>query len=308
MGQKVHPIGFRLGVNVGNRHVKEWQGKWYADKDYTKFLHEDLRVRQLIMGRLAEAGVSRVDIERSANQMTVTIHAAKPGIVIGKSGVKVEELRRNLEGMTGKKVRVTIQEIRQPELDAYLVARSVAEQLEKRVAFRRAMKQAVGRGMRFGAKGIRVQVSGRLGGAEMSRREGDRDGRVPLHTLRADIDFGIAESHTTYGVIGVKVWVYRGDILPAGREPAAGTVTGRPATGRPPTRPGLAPAPAAPAAPPAPAPAAAPTAVAPEAAAPRPRAPRATPVAAPAAAPAADPTPSAPDAVTPAAAEPDGEA
>ena len=167
MGQKVHPIGFRLGVNVGNRHVKEWQGKWYADKDYTKFLHEDLRVRSLIMGRLAEAGVSRVDIERSANQLTVTIHAAKPGIVIGKSGVKVEELRRNLEGMTGKRVRVTIQEIRQPELDAYLVARNVADQLERRVAFRRAMKQVVGRAMRFGAKGVRIQVSGRLGGAEM---------------------------------------------------------------------------------------------------------------------------------------------
>src|SRR3954464_5339123 len=223
MGQKVHPIGFRLGVNVGNRHVKEWQGKWYADKDYTKFLHEDLRVRQLIMNRLAEAGVSRVDIERSANQMTVTIHAAKPGIVIGKSGVKVEELRRGLEGMTGKRVRVTIQEIRQPELDAYLVARSVAEQLEKRVAFRRAMKQAVGRAMRFGAKGVRVQVSGRLGGSEMSRREWDRDGRVPLHTLRADIDFGISEAHTTFGVIGVKVWIYRGEVLSDRRQPAAGT-------------------------------------------------------------------------------------
>src|SRR3954464_13080803 len=217
MGQKVHPIGFRLGVNVGNRHVKEWQGKWYADKDYTKFLHEDLRVRQLIMGRLAEAGVSRVDIERSANQMTVTIHAAKPGIVIGKSGVKVEELRRNLEGMTGKRVRVTIQEIRQPELDAYLVARSVADQLERRVAFRRAMKQAVGRAMRFGAKGVRIQVSGRLGGAEMSRREWEREGRVPLHTLRADIDFGQAEARTTYGVIGVKVWIYRGDVAPTAR-------------------------------------------------------------------------------------------
>jgi len=212
MGQKVHPIGFRLGINIGNRHVKEWQGRWYADKDYTKFLHEDLNVRQLIMGRLAEAGVSRVDIERSTNQLTVTIHAAKPGIVIGKSGVKVEELRRNLESMTAKRVRVTIQEIRQPELDAYLVARSVADQLERRVAFRRAMKQSVGRSMRFGAKGIRVQVSGRLGGAEMSRREWEREGRVPLHTLRADIDFGQAEARTTYGVIGVKVWIYRGDI------------------------------------------------------------------------------------------------
>src|SRR5215831_2969348 len=219
MGQKVHPIGFRLGVNVGNRHVKEWQGKWYADKDYTKFLHEDLNVRQMIMNRLAEAGVSRVDIERSANQMTVTIHAAKPGIVIGKSGVKVEELRRNLEAMTGKRVRVTIQEIRQPEINAMLVARSIADQLEKRVAFRRAMKQAVQRAQRFGAKGVRVQVSGRLGGSEMSRREWDRWGRVPLHTLRADIDYGMTEAHTTYGVIGVKVWVYRGDFTPDGRSP-----------------------------------------------------------------------------------------
>jgi small subunit ribosomal protein S3 len=255
MGQKVHPIGFRLGVNVGNRHVKEWQGKWYADKDYTKFLHEDLRVRQLIIGRLAEAGVSRVDIERSANQMTVTIHAAKPGIVIGKSGVKVEELRRNLEAMTGKRVRVTIQEIRQPELDAYLVARSVADQLERRVAFRRAMKQAVGRAMRFGAKGVRIQVSGRLGGAEMSRREWEREGRVPLHTLRADIDFGQAEARTTYGVIGVKVWIYRGDVAPTARivgtDPAVAAATapdrrggGRPGPGGP-GGPGRGPAPAA---------------------------------------------------------------
>src|SRR3954452_9024256 len=225
MGQKVHPIGFRLGVNVGNRHVKEWQGKGDADKEYTKFLHEDLRVRSLIMGRLAEAGVSRVDIERSANQLTVTIHAAKPGIVIGKSGVKVEQLRRNLEGMTGKRVRVTIQEIRQPELDAYLVARSVGDQLERRVAFRRAMKQAGGRAMRFGAKGVRFQVSGGLGGAEMSRREWEREGRVPLHPLRADIDFGQAEARTTYGVIGVKVWIYRGDVQPTARLTEA-SVTG----------------------------------------------------------------------------------
>jgi small subunit ribosomal protein S3 len=223
VGQKVNPIGFRLGI------VKESQARWYSSKkSFTQYLQEDLRVRRLIMNRLTDAGVSRVDVERSANQMTVTIHAAKPGIVIGKSGVKVEELRKNLETTTGKKVRVTIQEIRQPELDATLVARSVAEQLTKRVAFRRAMKQAIGRSMRFGARGIRVQVSGRLGGAEMSRRESDRDGQVPLHTLRADIDFGLAEAHTTYGTIGVKVWVYKGQILPAGPEPALGTVAGRP--------------------------------------------------------------------------------
>ena len=296
MGQKVHPIGFRLGVNVGNRHVKEWMGKWYADKDYTKFLHEDLRVRQLIMGRLAEAGVSRVDIERSANQMTVTIHAAKPGIVIGKSGVKVEELRRNLEAMTGKRVRVTIQEIRQPELDAYLVARSVADQLERRVAFRRAMKQAVGRAMRFGAKGVRIQVAGRLGGAEMSRREWEREGRVPLHTLRADIDFGQAEARTTYGVIGVKVWIYRGDVAPTARvgqgdgmaaaaaapagrggRPGPGGPGGGPRAATPAAPAAAAPAAPAPAAPVAPAASAAPApaAPAPEAPAPEAQAPEA---------------------------------
>ena len=220
MGQKVHPDRFRLGVKVGDRHVKDWQGRWFATgKEYANLLHEDIRVRQHIMTRLADAGVSKVEIERSANMITVTIHAAKPGIVIGKSGVKVEELRRTLEAMTGKRVRVTIQEIRQPELDAFLVARSIADQLERRVAFRRAMKQAVQRAQRFGAKGVRVQVSGRLGGAEMSRREWEREGRVPLHTLRADIDFGQTEAHTTYGVIGVKVWIYRGDFTPDGRSP-----------------------------------------------------------------------------------------
>lgn len=198
--------------------IKDWQSKWYADKDYTDLLHEDLRVRRMLMKRLFDAGVPRVDIERSANQMTITIHSAKPGIVIGKSGAKVEELRRELEALTGKKVRVTIQEIRQPELDATLVARSVAEQLEKRVAFRRAMKQAVARSMKAGAKGIRVTTSGRLGGAEMSRREWEREGRVPLHTLRADIDFGQAEALTTFGVVGVKVWIYKGDVLPPAKE------------------------------------------------------------------------------------------
>lgn len=226
MGQKVHPVGFRLGV------IRTWSGRWYAGREYTTLLHEDIRVRELIMGRLQDAGVSRVEIERSANQMTVTIHAAKPGIVIGKSGVKVEELRKNLEALTSKRVRVTIQEIRQPELDAYLVARSVADQLERRVAFRRAMKQAVDRAMRFGGKGVRVQVSGRLGGAEMSRREWERRGRVPLHTLRADIDFGQAEAHTTFGLIGVKAWIYRGDVETSVRQvPEAPQVRpGRPVT------------------------------------------------------------------------------
>jgi small subunit ribosomal protein S3 len=220
MGQKVHPIGFRLGVKVGDRSVKDWQGRWFATgREYATLLLEDIRVRQHIMTRMQDAGVSKVEIERSANMITVTIHAAKPGIVIGKSGVKVEELRRTLETMTGKRIRVTIQEIRQPEIDAFLVARSIADQLEKRVAFRRAMKQAVQRAQRFGAKGVRVQVSGRLGGSEMSRREWDRWGRVPLHTLRADIDYGQTEAHTTYGIIGVKVWVYRGDFTPDGRSP-----------------------------------------------------------------------------------------
>jgi small subunit ribosomal protein S3 len=220
MGQKVHPTGFRLGVKVGDRSVKDWQGRWFATgREYADLLLEDVKVRQHIMTRMADAGVSRVEIERSANMITVTIHAAKPGIVIGKSGVKVEELRRTLEAMTGKRIRVTIQEIRQPEIDAFLVARSIADQLEKRVAFRRAMKQAVQRAQRFGAKGVRVQVSGRLGGSEMSRREWDRWGRVPLHTLRADIDYGQTEAHTTYGVIGVKVWIYRGDYTPDGRSP-----------------------------------------------------------------------------------------
>lgn len=212
MGHKVHPVGFRLGI------IKDWQSKWYADKSYTELLHEDLKVRRMLMKKLADASVPRVEIERSANQMTVTVHSAKPGIVIGKSGVKVEELRRELESLTGKKVRVTIQEIRQPELDATLIARSVAEQLEKRVAFRRAMKQAVGRAVKSGAKGIKITTAGRLGGAEMSRRESEREGRVPLHTIRADIDFGQAEALSTFGVIGVKVWVYRGEVLPPVKE------------------------------------------------------------------------------------------
>src|SRR3982751_4919981 len=244
MGQKVHPIGFRLGIKVGERSVKDWDGRWFATgKEYSDLLLEDIKVRQHVMSRMADAGVAKVEIERSANMITVTIHAAKPGIVIGKSGVKVEELRRTLEAMTGKRIRVTIQEIRQPETNAMLVARSIADQLEKRVAFRRAMKQSVQRAQRFGARGVRVQVSGRLGGSEMSRREWEREGRVPLHTLRADIDFGQAEAHTTYGVIGVKVWIYRGDVQAPVREEAfqparAGRTLPPPATvpaGRAPT-------------------------------------------------------------------------
>jgi len=209
VGQKVHPIGFRLGIN------KERQARWYADdRTFPTLLHEDLTIRRTIMSRLSDAGIPRVDIERSANQVGVTIHAAKPGIVIGKGGAKVEELRKTLEATTGKKARITISEIRQPELNATLLAQSIAEQLQRRVAFRRAMKQAVGRAMRFGARGVRVQVSGRLGGAEMSRREWEREGRVPLHTIRANIDYGLAEAHTTFGLIGVKAWIYLGDVVP----------------------------------------------------------------------------------------------
>jgi small subunit ribosomal protein S3 len=208
MGHKVHPIGFRLGI------LYPWQSKWYADKNYTELLHEDLRIRQTVFKRLSDAAISRVELERNANQVIVTIHTAKPGIVIGRGGQKVDELRTALEKLTNRRVRVNIIEIRQPELDAYLVAKSVAEQLERRVAFRRAMKQAVTRTMQRGARGVRIQVGGRLGGAEMSRRETEKEGRVPLHTLRADVDFGQAEAHTTFGRIGVKAWIYRGDVLP----------------------------------------------------------------------------------------------
>jgi small subunit ribosomal protein S3 len=216
MGHKVHPIGFRLGILYG------WQSKWYADKNYTELLHEDLGVRKMILKRLSDAAVSRVELERNANQVIVTIHTAKPGIVIGRGGQKVDELRTELEKLTGRRVRVNIVEIRQPELDAYLVARSVADQLERRVAFRRAMKQAVTRTMQRGARGVKIQVGGRLGGSEMSRRETEKEGRVPLHTLRADVDFGQAEAATTFGRIGVKAWIYRGDILPEPKPLRAG--------------------------------------------------------------------------------------
>ncbi|HEY8284421.1 MAG TPA: 30S ribosomal protein S3 [Chloroflexota bacterium] len=208
MGQKVHPVGFRLGIN------RTWQARWYAGRDYKTLLHEDLMLREYIFTRHRNAGIAMIEIERAVNRVTVMIHTAKPGIVIGKSGANVEELRKVLEQKTGKRVAVNILEIRQPDLNAVLVARNVAEQLEKRVAFKRAMKLTVQRAMQSGAKGIRINVAGRLGGAEMARREWERRGRVPLHTLRADIDFGTAVARTTYGVIGVKVWIYRGDVLP----------------------------------------------------------------------------------------------
>jgi len=217
LGRKVHPIGFRLKV------LRDWQARWYAEKAYKDLLHEDLRLRRMVFQRfssgsqMGDAGIAQVEIERSANQVTVTLLTAKPGIVIGKGGQKVEELRQELEREVGKKVRLNITEIRQPELNAYLVAKSVAEQLEKRVAYKRAMKQAVSRSMRAGAKGCKIECAGRLAGAEMKRREWEREGRVPLQTLRADIDYGMAEAHTTFGRIGVKVWIYKGDVLPIAR-------------------------------------------------------------------------------------------
>ncbi len=212
MGHKVHPIGFRLGI------IKDWESRWYADRDYTKLLHEDIALRGLIRKRLADAGVPKIEIERSANNLTVTIHTAKPGIVIGKAGAKVEELRKLLEASSGSKVRLNIQEIRQPELDAELVARSIAEQIERRVAYKRAIKQAAARSMQRGAKGIKIIAAGRLGGAEMKRREREVAGKVPLQTFRADIDFGMAEASTTFGKIGIKCWIYRGEVLPKRKE------------------------------------------------------------------------------------------
>jgi len=208
VGHKVHPIGFRLGVIYG------WQSKWYADRHYRDLIHEDLAIRNFIAKTLRDAGVSRVEIDRNANMVLVTIHTARPGIVIGRGGQKVDELRQRLETLSGRRVRVNIVEIRQPELDSTLVARSVAEQLERRVSHRRAMKQAVTRTMQRGSEGIKIIVGGRLGGAEMSRRETEKAGRVPLHTLRANIDYGTAEAATTFGRIGVKVWIYKGEILP----------------------------------------------------------------------------------------------
>jgi small subunit ribosomal protein S3 len=208
LGHKVHPLGFRLGV------IRDWQAKWYAEKSYQAFLSEDINLRKAIQSRYTEAGISQVVIERQANKVTVTIHTARPGVVIGRGGQRVDELRAHLESKFGKRVQLNIVEIQQPELDAFLVARAIADQIEHRVAFRRAMKQAVFRTMQAGAKGIRMSAAGRLGGAEIARREILHQGQVPLHTLRADIDYGFTEAATTLGRIGVKVWIYRGDILP----------------------------------------------------------------------------------------------
>ncbi len=208
MGRKVHPMGFRIGV------IRDWQAKWYADKHYVEFLQEDLKLRQAIRSGYNEASVSLVEIDRQANKVVVTIYTARPGVVIGRGGQRVDEMRQNLESLVGKRIQLNIQEIRQPELDAYLVARSVAEQIERRVAYRRAMKQAIFRTIQAGAKGMRINCAGRLAGAEIARREMTHEGQVPLHTLRADIDYGFTEACTTLGRIGVKVWIYKGDILP----------------------------------------------------------------------------------------------
>ena len=208
MGQKVHPIGFRLG------YIKTWSSRWYAEKDYAKLLHEDLKIRKIVKKKLYHAGVAKVEIERSGNQIKITIHTARPGIIIGRKGAEVDKLKVELEAMTKKQVYINIKEIKKPELDAQLVAENIAMQLEKRVAYRRAMKKAVASSLRLGALGIKVYCAGRLAGAEIARTEWYREGRVPLHTLRADIDFGMAEAATTMGQIGVKVWIYRGEVLP----------------------------------------------------------------------------------------------
>lgn len=213
MGQKVHPIGFRLGIN------KTWLSNWYATKNYTDFLHEDIRIREHISKTLSHAGISRVEIERSANRLRVNIHTARPGIIIGKKGLEVDRLKEELQKtVSGKQINLNIKEIRRAEVDAVLIAQNIALQLEKRISFRRAMKKSVISALRFGAKGIKIRCSGRLGGAEIARQEWYREGRVPLHTLRADIDYGTDRGQTTYGVIGIKVWVYKGDILPEAKE------------------------------------------------------------------------------------------
>lgn len=207
MGQKVQPIGFRLGV------TKTWASKWYAEKGYAKWLAEDLTIKRIIKEKMVHAGISRIEIERSSTKCTVNVHTARPGIIIGKKGQGAELLKGDIQKLTESKVYLNIHEVRKAETDAQLVAENVATQLERRVSFRRAMKKAVQTAMKFGAKGIRLNASGRLGGAEMSRREWYREGRVPLHTLRADIDYGLALAKTTYGIIGVQCWVYKGDVL-----------------------------------------------------------------------------------------------
>lgn len=225
MGHKVHPIGMRLGI------IKDWTSTWYAgSRDYSKFLHTDMQVREYLRSELANASVSRIQIERPANNARIIIHTARPGIVIGKKGEDIEKLRTKISQMMGVPATVSVEEIRKPELDAYLVAESVAQQIERRIMFRRAMKRAVSNTMRLGALGMKINVSGRLNGAEIARTEWYREGRVPLHTLRADIDYGFAQSNTTYGVIGVKVWIFKGEVYGMGETGEAGADNVAPAT------------------------------------------------------------------------------
>jgi len=216
VGQKVNPVGLRIGV------IRDWESKWFAGKDYSTLLHEDIKIREYISKRLNDASVSKIEIERAANRVNITIHTAKPGMVIGKGGTEVEALRKALNQLTGKRVHINILEIKKADLDAKLVAENIARQLENRISFRRAQKQTIQRAMRAGAQGIKTQVSGRLGGADIARAEHYSEGTVPLHTLRADIDYGTAEADTTYGKLGVKVWIYRGEVLPTKKKTEEG--------------------------------------------------------------------------------------
>ncbi|MBM6616143.1 30S ribosomal protein S3 [Bacillus suaedaesalsae] len=216
MGQKVNPVGLRIGV------IRDWESKWFAGKDYADLLHEDIKIREYVTKRLADASVSKIEIERAANRVNVTVHTAKPGMVIGKGGTEVEALRKALNQLTNKRVHINIMEIKRADVDAKLVAENIARQLENRVSFRRAQKQAIQRAMRSGAKGIKTMVSGRLGGADIARSESYSEGTVPLHTLRADIDYATAEADTTYGKLGVKVWIYRGEVLPTRKKAEGG--------------------------------------------------------------------------------------
>src|SRR6201994_3308068 len=210
MGQKTHPYGFRLGYN------KPWKSRWYADKDYADLLHEDVQLRKVLKEKLKSAGISGIDVERAANKLVIRIYTARPGIIIGRKGSEIDKLKQDVQKRTKREVHIDIQEVHRPELDAQLVAESIALQLEKRVAFRRAMRKSVDSALRFGCKGIKVRVSGRLNGAEIARSEWYLQGQLPLHTLRADIDYGFSQSYTTYGVIGVKVWVYKGEVIEGG--------------------------------------------------------------------------------------------
>ena len=214
MGQKVNPHGLRVGV------IKGWDSKWYAGKDYEKFLLEDIKIREFIKEKLFLSGISKVEIERASNKARISIHTAKPGMVIGRQGSNIELLKSDLKKMTESAIEINIVEVKTPDMDATLVAENIAAQLERRIAFRRAMQQCVGRTMRMGAKGIKITCGGRLGGAEIARSESYREGSIPLHTLRADIDYGTAEAHTTYGRIGIKVWIYKGEVLPESKEAA----------------------------------------------------------------------------------------